>query len=283
MEITPHVSWQDKFLLKFLKSLLPKVEARENTASIIIQGPLNDRSIKTIPAYLTYGQVIVSCWDNDDISKLDPYLNQIDLVVNNYADALPRARRTHHRNPIILQNFTTHNALKKATGYFSIKTRSDESWPVLDPLLNMLRNNRDTKDPNTGIYNDYKIITSNIYFRYDSQCKFHPSDHLIAGRTTRMKDIFYKTYIDCMYGSIAGVGPEELIGKSVVSTYRDPTTKSFDIPFANRSVELMKKHFDIIRISALPRHIWTSSYRKYDPLYSEEDWCHHINDIDKRG
>ncbi|NBT88534.1 MAG: hypothetical protein EBT51_09565, partial [Flavobacteriaceae bacterium] len=158
MEITPHISWQDKFLLQFLKNLLPKVEARENTVSIIIQGPLNNRSIKTIPSYLTYGQVIVSCWDNDDLSKLDPYINEIDLVVNNYADALPRARRTHHRNPIILQNFTTHHALKKATGYFTIKTRSDESWPELDPLLNMLRTNRDTKDPNTGIYNDYKII-----------------------------------------------------------------------------------------------------------------------------
>ena len=72
MAITPHISWQDKFLLQFLKNLLPKVEASENTVSIIIQGPLNDRSIKTIPAYLTYGQVIVSCWDNDNLSKLDP-------------------------------------------------------------------------------------------------------------------------------------------------------------------------------------------------------------------
>jgi hypothetical protein len=281
MDITPHVSREDKILLKFYQALLPKVEARENTFSIIIQGPLNDRSIKTIPTYLSYGQVIVSCWDNDDLSKLDPYLNQIDLVVNNYADALPKAMRTHHRNPIILQNFTTHNALKKATGHFTIKTRSDESWPVLDPLLNMLRTNRDTKNPETGIYNDYKIITSNIYFRYDKQCKFHPSDHLIAGRTYRMKDIFYKTYMDCILGRIAGVGPEELIGKSVISTYRDPTTKYLDIPFANRSVELMKKHFDMIRVSSLPRRIWTSSYRKYDALSGEEDWCHHINDIDR--
>ena len=283
MSITPHISIWDKVRLDFLKWILPRVEARENTVSIIIQGPLNDRSIKTIPTYLTYGQVIVSCWDNDDLSRLDAYRDQIDIVVNNYSDALPRARKTNQRNPLILQNFTTHNALKKATGYFSIKTRSDESWPDLNPLLNMLRTNRDTKDLDTGIYNDYKIITSNIYFRYDKECKFHPSDHLIAGRTTRMKDVFYKTYIDCMYGSIAGVGPEELIGKSVVSTYRDPITKSLDVPFANRSVELMKKHFDIIRISALPRHTWTSSYRKYDALHGEEDWCHHINDIDKRN
>ena len=283
MGITPYVNRWDRFYLKFLKTLLPKVEARENTVSIIIQGPLNDRSINTIPMYLTYGQVIVSCWDNDDVSKLDPYLNQIDLVINDYKHASSRARKTNHRNPIIFQNYTTHNALKLATGHYSIKTRSDESWPVLDPLLNMLRNNRDTKNPQTGIYNDFKIITSNIYFRYDTQCKFHPSDHLIAGRTYRMKDIFYKTYIDCMYRSITRVGPEELIGKSVVSTYRDPINKHRDIPLSNQSAELMKKHFDIIRISALPQHIWTSSYRKYDALYSEEDWCHHINDIDKRG
>ena len=283
MGITPHTCRWDKVRLDFLKWMLPRAEARENTISIIIQGPLNDRSIKTIPAYLTYGQVIVSCWDNDDLSRLDAYSDQIDIIVNNYADALLRAKRTNQRNPILLQNFTTCNALKKSTGYFSIKTRSDESWPDLNPLLNMLRTNRDTKDPSTGIYNDYKIITSNIYFRYDSQCKFHPSDHLIAGTTSRMKDVFYKTYIDCMYRNIARVGPEELIGKSVISTYRDPINKCFDVPFANRSVELMKKHFDIIRISSLPRHIWTSSYRKYDALYSEEDWCHHINDIDKRN
>lgn len=281
MGITPHISRWDKVLLDFLKWMLPRVEARENTVSIIIQGPLNDRSIKTIPTYLTYGQVIVSCWDNDDLSRLDAYRDQIDIVVNNYADVLPRAQRTNQRNPLILQNHTTHKGLELATGYFSIKTRSDESWPDLNPLLNMLRTNRDTKDPDTGIYNDFKIITSNIYFRYDRQCKFHPSDHLIAGRTIRMQDIFRRSYNECRAGKVRRIGPEELIGQSVIATYRDPTTKSFDVPFANRSVELMKKHFDIIRISSLPRHIWTSSYRKYDALYSEEDWCHHINDIDK--
>jgi len=47
----------------------------------------------------------------------------------------------------------------------------------------------------------------------------------------------------------------------------------------SKSKELMKKYFDIIRISELPGHVWTSSYRKYDALYSEEDWCHDINGI----
>jgi hypothetical protein len=279
MEITPHVSRENKFLLRFFEVLLPKVEARENTVSIIIQGPLNDRSIKTIPAYLTYGQVIVSCWDNDDLSKLNPYLNKIELVVNNFNEAKSKSVKSHLINPVIFQNYTTHNALKKATGYFSIKTRSDESWPELDPLLNMLKTNRDTKDPNTGIYDNYKIITSNIYFRYDKQFKFHPSDHLIAGTTDRMKRIFEDTYFKCVLRNVKNINPEQLIAHSVISTYRDPMTKLFDKPIPTESLRLMKKHFNIIRISQLPRHIWTSSHRKYDPLYSEEDWCHHINDI----
>jgi len=45
------------------------------------------------------------------------------------------------------------------------------------------------------------------------------------------------------------------------------------------SIAQMKEHFDIIRISELPNHIWTSSYRKYDALIAEEDWCHDINDL----
>jgi hypothetical protein len=281
MNITPHVSRWDKFLLRFLKSFLPKVEALENTVSIIIQGPLNHRSINTIPAYLTYGQVIVSCWDTDDISILDPFIDDIDLVVNNFSSASSLARRTHLKNPIIFQNYTTHKALELSKGYFSIKTRSDESWPVLDPLLNMLKTNRDYKDPKTGLYNNHKIITSNIYFRYDKQCKFHPSDHLIAGTTCRMKELFDRAFCDCCLGKIKGLGPEQLIARSAISTYFNKKNKSRDEFDPNRSIELMKKHFDIIRISALPRHTWTSSYRKYDSLYHEEDWCHHINEIDK--
>jgi hypothetical protein len=281
MSITPHVSRWDKFLLKFLKIFLPKVEALEDTVSIIIQGPLNRRSINTIPTYLTYGQVIVSCWDTDEISMLEPFMNDIELVINNYSMAKSLSKRTHLKNPIIFQNYTTHKALKLSKGYFTIKTRSDESWPVLDPLLNMLKTNRDYKNPQTELYNDHKIITSNIYFRYDKQCKFHPSDHLIAGTTYRMRQLFEKAFHDCCLGKIKGIGPEQLIARSAISTYWNKNSKQRDIVDPSHSIELMKKHFDIIRISSLPRHIWTSSYRKYDALYHEEDWCHDINDIGK--
>jgi hypothetical protein len=62
------------------KNILKRFEKTENTVSIIIQGPLNNRSINTIDEYLKYGEVVVSCWDNNDISKLDKYKDKIKIV-----------------------------------------------------------------------------------------------------------------------------------------------------------------------------------------------------------
>ena len=272
MNHEPYVSRLDRWWLEFNKCLLKKIEAYEDTVSIIIQGPLNKRSINTIPNYLKCGEVIVSCWNNDDLSLLDAYKDKIKIIVNNYKDIFGKAKRTNQKHPLILQNHTTYNGLKEATGYFAIKTRSDESYPSLDPLLKILKSNRDSQ-------NWYKIVTSNIYFRRDSQVKFHPSDHLIAGNKKRMQEIFEYTYMRCIMNRIGALGPEQLIAHGVISTYLDPILKFRDKPDPNRSKEQMKKHFDIIRIRDLPNRTWTSSYRRYDSLRAEEDWCHHINDL----
>lgn len=271
-DILSYVNDFTNFKLSLYKNLLDKFEAHENTVSVIIQGPLNQRSIQTIPKYLNYGEVIVSCWDNDDLSLLDKYKQDIKIVVNYYHNITNKSCSANLKHPIILQNYTTFNALKQASGYFAIKTRSDESYPVLDPLLNILKKNRDSKEW-------YKIVTSNIYFRYDSQFKFHPSDHLIAGNKNRMREIFEESYLRCVEGRTKGLVPEQLIGHSTISTYLDPILRCRDKPDLNRSKQQMKKHFDIIRIRHLPCCTWTSSYRKYDLLRGEEDWCHHINDL----
>ena len=275
MNFEPHISKTNKWLLEFYKNLLPKVEALEDTFSIIIQGPLNQRSIKTIPEYTKYGKVIVSCWDNDNLSLLDSYKNDIKIIINKYSDVLPHAKKTHLKNPIILQYYNTSNALKECDTYFAIKLRSDESYPNLDAVVQKLRHNRDSH--NTW----FKIVTSNIYFRFDNQAKFHPSDHIVAGLTSRMKEIFQHAFNKCKHQKIGRLGPEEILGISSIETYFDPKLKKRDVADKSKSIELMKKHFDIIRIIDLPKRTWTSSYRKYDSLRAEEDWCHHINDIDK--
>lgn len=265
---------QNQKLLKFYKKLLKSVEAYEQSISIIIQGPLNLRSIEAIPDYIKYGEVIVSCWDTDDISLLDKYKDKIKIIVNKYSDALPFARKTHLTNPIILQYHSAYNGIKKSSGNFCIKLRSDERFPNLDNLIKKLISNRDSE-------NWFKIITSNIYFRYDKQKKFHPSDHIVAGCKTRMKEIYKKCLFKCKHGFYNNIGPEQLLGICTIETYFDKNNKTWDRAIPEHSVSLMQKHFDIIKISDLPNRIWTSSYRKYAKLTQEEDWCHYINHLDK--
>ena len=256
------------------------MERYVNSISIIIQGPLNERSINTIPEYLKYGEVVVSCWDNDKINLLDKYKNKIKIIVNKYSQALNHKKKPGSQAPWVFQNITTLNGIKESSGYLCIKTRSDESYPVLDKLIDILKHNRDTKNPETGVYYDYKIVTSNIYFRYDCQNKFHPSDHIIAGTRSRMLSAFELSNRYCL--KTLPRFPEQLICKAIINSYKDPITKKHDQATEEKSIELMKKHFDIIRISRLPNHIWTSSYRKYSALKSEEDWCHNIKYIDLR-
>lgn len=272
-----HISWSNRFLYGFLTSHLSRMERYIETVSIIIQGKLNKRSIDTIPEYLKYGEVIVSCWDNDDLSMLSKYKDKIKIVINKYSNAKTKQKKTGSQAPWIYQNYTTLNGIKLAKGYFCIKVRSDESFPVLDPLINKLKQNRDTKHPDTGKYQDYKIVTSNIYFRYDRENKFHPSDHIIAGTKERMERSFELANLYCNKPHTKF--PEQLIAHAVINSYFDPINKKKDTVKDKDSKDLMKKHFDIVRIRDLPNHIWTSSYRKYDPLYSEEDWCHDINSI----
>lgn len=274
-----HISSENRFLYKFYNSLLPRVESLENSVSIIIQGPLNKRSINTIPYYLKYGEVVVSCWNTDDLSLLDEYKDKIKIVINNYHSLPQFHKKSGSQAPWIYQHYTTLSGLRKCKGYFCIKLRSDESFPILDPLIFMLRRNRDTYNEKTKLYNSHKIITSNIYFRFDRENKFHPSDHIISGQRDRMLSVFSKALYLCSKKNLVKF-PEQLFCKAVIETFFNQQEGSREIMDNSKSADLMKKHFDIIRIKDLPKHIWTSSYRKYDALYNEEGWCHHIDLID---
>jgi len=264
------------FAITLQKNLLKRFKKSEDQVSIIIQGPLHLRSINTIPQYLEYGEVIVSCWDNDNLNLIEKYKDKITLVINDFKKASKLSVRSGAKNPYIFQNYSTLEGLKAAKNFLSIKFRSDESYPVIDPILKKIKENRDSKNEK-GIYNWFKLVTSNIYFRFDNEIKFHPSDHFVGGQTSRMIKVFEKS---TELSSIpTKLSPEQIICKAALETYFDPIKNSCDQFDYTKSVELMQKHFDIIRINSLPNRIWTSSYRKYDALRSEERWCHNIKEL----
>jgi len=140
--------------------------------SIIIQGPLNEISLKNIPTYKKYGKVIVSCWNGYD-KKLLKYIDDDVLLVRNDLMKVEH----YNRHNIYYQAFTTHAGLEKSETKFSIKVRSDESYSSLDVFVKALNENPKC------------VITGDIYF-FGEDAKFHISDHVIGGKTKNLLGAF---------------------------------------------------------------------------------------------
>ncbi|MAG59549.1 hypothetical protein CMO96_02040 [Candidatus Woesebacteria bacterium] len=262
--------------LEFFKDLQKRFFALERTVSIVIQGPLHKRSIDTIPEYLKYGDVIVSCWEDDDMSLLYGYKDRIKVVINKYSE-VPRSRLRsfgrHGPSPWIYQNYSTYHGIKEATGFFVIKVRSDESYPDLNAFIEKLFYWNELPDSPT------KIITSDIYFRFDKEEPFHPSDHIIAGKRRNLKDGFRRAVFNCRAEINKKYAfPERLICASILEILWDFDNKTYLKPDPNKSKEIMQKYFDIVSISKLKNFTWSSSYRKYEGLKQREGgWCANIN------
>jgi len=267
-----------KWRLRFFKDLQKRFFELERKISIVIQGPLHKRSIRTIPHYLKYGDVVVSCWDKDDLSLLREYRDKVTLVVNK-REEVPRSRLRsfgrHGPNPWILQNYSSYHGVSAADGFFAIKLRSDESYPDLNAIIHKLYFwNEDTKFST-------KFITSDIYFRFDREEPFHPSDHIIAGKRDQLKRGFERAIFNARAEIQKKYAfPERLICESFLETIWDPEAKCFIRAEKSRSKELMKKYFDIIPIRLLKDFTWSSSYRKYEGLKQPElGWCQDISAI----
>jgi len=143
-----------------------------SNVSIIIQGPLNEISLKNIPTYKKYGKVIVSCWNGYD-EELMKYIDDDVIFISN---DLMKIEHYNFQN-IYYQAFTTHAGLEKSEAEFSIKFRSDESYSKLDVFIKALNENPEC------------IVTGDIHFWCDVY-PFHISDHTIGGKTKSLLGAF---------------------------------------------------------------------------------------------
>ena len=266
--------------LKFLKNLLPRMESLENSLSIIIQGPLNERIKESLPYYIELvernqhisglggglmGNVVISHWKNDDKSIIKDINSDSVFFVENDFKELPKyvnKKGSRGASPWILQNYSTLSGLKKATGNLCIKVRSDEIYPRLDIFYKKMKEGSP------------KFHTSDIFFRPDREEKFHISDHIIGAPRSLMADAFKQSTTECTLKRASDYSfPEQLICHSILRS-RGVNIKDY------KSKEIMKENFSIVPISSMPKSIWTCSYRKYDKLTSQETgWLQDIENI----
>ena len=147
------------------------------TTSLILQGPFSTRFFDQYEYYCQiFDDIIISTYGDDSVaisthwprlvnSKTKIILNssRVPIGINNHGNAW-------------YQSMSTLAGLRAATGTFAVKARMDESWGNMKPLLDSIQ--------------QYPLMMHciNLYFRKDSELKYHVSDHLYGGARKRMID-----------------------------------------------------------------------------------------------
>ena len=144
--------------------------------TIVIQGPLDKWSTDGIENYKTYGDVLVSTWDNSYTSS--------DVKV--IAPSLPDIKKSVGT----ISNFYyaicgMDNALQQVETKYFIRTRGDEVFENLDNLISVFE-----QDTN-------KFVCGNIFTRSWNSRPMHIGDHLYVAKTSVMRDAI--GYLRAMY------------------------------------------------------------------------------------
>jgi hypothetical protein len=131
--------------------------------TFVIQGPVTCETIKTTKICKKYGEVIVSCWDNDCPNLIKNLGRHAKIIKNKFFKP-----KGYNFQNIQYHIKTFFEGVRAAKTDYVIKLRSDEYFTDISNLVDTAR-----KNPN-------KITTCNFLFRPD--VLFHPSDHIIGGK-----------------------------------------------------------------------------------------------------
>jgi hypothetical protein len=206
-----------------------------SNVTVVVQGPQSSTSISAANAhnYVQYGDVVVSCWEGNDSSGV------IGLPgARVVSQPLPRGGALNPQN-IYYQCMSTLRGLQEVRTEYAIKVRSDEAYSDLSPVINLL------------VSSPGKIITNNVYFRRTSEFPFHPSDHLIAGRTKSLIGSFsiLKDSLEQHENSAAAVA-EQRIMLSFLRYHGILADKA-------KAREIMRRWVDVVPIDKLGLYIWS--------------------------
>lgn len=220
--------------------------------TIIIQGKLWDDCYDFWIKNYRDCPVILSTWIDTKIDLTKLPSNFIVLISPYPSDFGPQN--------LNLQLISTLNALKRVTTKYVIKLRGDEYYSNLQYIRNSLLVEPD------------KIHTSPIFFRAWQYAEYHVSDHIIAGTTKNMLDMFESTKYNFDTGK-ENISKWKVDGKfhKWVTTHapEERITKSYlrkVDPLRFEKVDgriLMKEYFNILDIDLLhPYKIRANLFRK---------------------
>lgn len=154
------------------RRILPESPLFTDLFTILIQGKLHENSIRGINTnYRKFTKnIVLSHWDSDDLSLLSSInKNEINLTIIETPYIILVSE--FNEGNIYRQTCTSLAGLQHISTKYVIKLRSDNWFEDLTPIFEGI------------LYNETKMISSNLYFRPDTLYKYHFSDQYFGGNT----------------------------------------------------------------------------------------------------
>ena len=244
--------------------------------SILIQGPINEISLSAIDEYCKFANnIIISTWNltPDVLETLQNRFNHIkNLKISSHTQ--PDYIKLINENKLFgvtigttwyWQILGVKNGVEECDTKYIIRTRSDEYFKNLQPLIDKF------------LDNEKKFTCGNIWFKPKSFMPLHIGDHLYISKTKILKksvdfiiDVMHNKYpnnsefkkIVYQMGSKHGGHnhPESILAKSIVFHSKKISYDSFKYDAIDWSdTQLCKDFFDIIDINELSPIRWAWS------------------------
>jgi hypothetical protein len=239
--------------------------------TLLIQGPANTITTLALNAYAqSHTNIVWSTW-NDPATEsiLDRIPTSIKVI---QTDVLLNSnlKNIDNNQSKYLQMVTSTKGLENITTPYTIKLRSDEFYSNLDPFINAFKIN--------------KIFTNNIFFRKTKTCVYHPSDHLMSGKTEWLLNMFKESKIECETESPKkrALKAYKTICNRTQRWYRNQYSPNYIVPELHLALNHMinrgetfqekhlvdvnstcKKHFDVVSCDQLGQYLITWDGQSY--------------------
>ena len=228
----------------------------ENDFTLVIQGPIH-RNLSTMCLLHPHINTIISTWENPSWTHptikeyLEPIKRDNLQLFINPSPKQSKMDKVYNKQNRYLQFLSTFKGLQRVPTKYSIKIRSDEYYSDLMPIMRML------------LQDENKLVTNDVFFRKISYLRYHPSDHIMAAKTDRLKRLMELLMYECQFNQNSlkfapfdqhdfWLFVEQQIGIKWIEMHERIDQQPYKIPSAHDKVkELMIKYFEIVSCSML--------------------------------
>lgn len=265
-----------------------------NDFTLMFQGPLHKNFIYgLINNYKDYtDNIVISHWDTDDLELL-AYLDEYQISHKKVTNTFHRAYNVYHNQNVYYQVYTSLRGMREVTTPFVLKMRTDQWYGNLVPMFEAVRNNPNKYvcanlhfrperlvkyhagdkligSSTADLLNTFEIAENRIVnnaVALMAGAYMYTDDRSIVSEEQLLNDLAIYSYSDPnrklatqypekpLLGTIQifpsnyiGISPEMVIATSYLlakNIYPSPV----------HSVEIVKKHFHIVRVEDMVPYI----------------------------